>query len=172
MTGPGPILQFSYVVRDLDQAIGHWANRLDVRPFFVVPHVPYRHCEFRGQPIDLDMSVAMAYSGQVQIELVQQHNDAPSIFSEFLAERGEGQQHVGAMVADLDIALADYAGRGVQPVQHGEAENGTRFAYLQTDALPGTMLELFQVPAEVASAFDYMKAKAAAWQPGDPVRRG
>ena len=82
------IMQFSYVVRDLDAAIEHWAGNLQVGPFFVAPHVPYTRCLYRGTPTDLDMSVAIAYTGDTQIELVQQHNDAPSIFRDFLSRRG------------------------------------------------------------------------------------
>ena len=96
------ICQFSYLVRDLDAAIEHWAGTLQVGPFFVLEHVPYEHCTFRGQPSDIDMSVAMAYSGAVQIELVCQHNDAPSIFSEHLSSKGEGLQHIGALISDID----------------------------------------------------------------------
>ena len=161
----GNILQFSYVVRDLDAAIEYWARVLQVGPFFVLAHVPYKTCRVRGEPTDIDMSVALAYSGDTQIELVQQHNDAPSIFREFMAARGEGMQHVGVLSSDIDGDLAALAARGVTPVQEGEAENGTRFAYVDSDAYPGTMLELFQVPGEVASAFEYMRGKARGWDP-------
>ncbi|MDJ0656395.1 MAG: VOC family protein [Xanthomonadales bacterium] len=168
----GPIIQFSYVVADLDRAIAHWAETLGVAPFFVMAHVPYKTCLFRGEPTDLDMSVALAYSGGVQVELVQQHNQAPSIFREFLDQRGEGLQHVGTIVDDLAASLANFAGQGIFPVQEGEAENGTLFAYMDTDRIPGTMLELFQLPAKIASAFDYMKQASCKWNPGDPIRRG
>lgn len=168
----GRIVQFSYVVRDLDAAIEHWAGVLQVGPFFVLEHVPYKTCHFRGQPTDIDMSVALAYSGDTQIELVQQHNDAPSIFQEFLAERGEGLQHVGALTSDLAADLAALAAHGVVPVQEGEAENGTRFAYVNSDKYPGAMLELFDVPPEIASAFEYMRNKARDWDPArGPSRR-
>lgn len=168
----GHILQFSYVVRDLNAAIEHWARTLQVGPFFVLEHVPYKACQFRGAPSDIDMSVALAYSGDTQIELVQQHNDAPSIFREFLTARGEGLQHVGALSADLDSDLAMMSRQGAVPIQEGEAQNGTRFAYLDTDHYPGTMLELFQVPADIASAFDYMREKARVWNPEtDSIRR-
>ncbi len=168
----GPIMQFSYVVRDLDLALEHWAQTLQVGPFFVLEHVPYTRCEYRGQPSNIDMSVAIAYSGDVQIELVQQHNDAASIFNDFLNARGEGLQHVGIVTEDLSCDLAAFARTGTHPLQQGEAENGTRFAYLNTDSIPGTMLELVQLPPQIATAFEYMRAAAASWKPGvDPIRR-
>ncbi|MEL7539201.1 MAG: VOC family protein [Pseudomonadota bacterium] len=165
------ITQFSYVVRDLDAAIEHFADTFGVGPFFVLEHVPYRVCRFRGEAADIDMSVAMTYVGDMQLELVVQHNDTPSIFTEFLDKRGEGLQHVGRLVDDIASELAAFAERGIQPVQDGEAENGTLFAYLDTDTIPGSMLELFQVPPDVASAFEYMKKKAAEYRPGVDQRR-
>ncbi|MFK7957949.1 MAG: VOC family protein [Lysobacterales bacterium] len=167
-----PIIQFSYLVTDLDAAIEHWAGTLSVGPFFVLEHVPFANQLYRGDPCEADISVALAYSGPVQIELVQQHNDARSIFFDFLSTRGEGLQHVGAITQNLDEDLAALAKVGAAPVQWGEAENGTRFAYLNTDKVPGAMLELFQLPTKVASAFDYMQAAAQKWRPGiDPARR-
>ena len=168
----GRIVQFSYVVDDLDAAIDHWARVMEVGPFFVLEHVPYKRCLYLGAATPLDMSVALAYSGDVQIELVVQHNDAPSIFRNFLAARGPGLQHVGACSEDLDRDLAVLAARGVQPVQEGEADNGTRFAYVDTDLVPGTMLELFELPDNIKSAFEYMRRAAAEWDPSkDPPRR-
>lgn len=167
---PPKIMQFSFVVNDLDTAILHWAEKLNVGPFFVLEHVPYTTCLYRGEASEIDMSVAMAYNGDTQIELVQQHNDAPSIFNDFITQRGQGLQHVAAISDDLESDLQHYRNLGVEPVQQGEAENGTVFAYLDTDFLPGTMLELVSLPNEVLSAFTFMQNKAAEWQTGDPAR--
>lgn len=166
-----PILQFSYVVEDLDAAINHWAEVLQVGPFFVLEHVPYETCYYRGAPSDVDMSVALAYSGDVQIELVKQHNNADSIFKEFLASRGPGLQHVGALTEDLESDLRGLKTIGIEPVQWGTAENGTRFVYVDSDMIAGCMLELFQIPEELHQAFAYMKKKAANWQPGQDSAR-
>jgi methylmalonyl-CoA/ethylmalonyl-CoA epimerase len=167
---PPKIFQFSFVVEDLDAAILHWSEKLNVGPFFVVEHIVYKTCFFRNEASNIDMSVAIAYSGENQIELVQQHNDKPSVFTEFLNIRGEGLQHVGALTTDLALDLKHYANIGVQPIQRGEADNGTTFAYLDTDQMPGTMLELFEVPTKVLSAFEYMKRAANQWKIGDPPR--
>ena len=40
------------------------------------------------------MSIALANSGDLQIELIQQVNDAPSMYKEFLDAGHEGLQHV------------------------------------------------------------------------------
>ncbi len=168
----GNIVQFSYVVTDLDAAINHWASIMEVGPFFVLEHVPYSTCLYRGEPTDIDMDVALAYSDRVQIELVLQRNSAPSIFRDFLKQHGEGLHHVGVISEDLDADLAHFAQKSVQPVQHGEAENGTRFAYLDTALIPGTMLELFELPPPILRAFEKMRGVCEVWDPlNDPPRK-
>lgn len=168
----GAITQFSYVVDDLDKAIEHWAGVLQVGPFFVLEHVEYKECIYKEQPCALDMSVALAYSKDIQIELVVQHNEVASIFTDFRSIRGTGLQHVGVISHDLTSDLESLSEKGIVPVQYGEAENGTRFAYLNSDTIPGTMLELFQVPDTIGSAFEYMRRAAQQWDPeiGPPRR--
>ncbi|MEM7359316.1 MAG: VOC family protein [Pseudomonadota bacterium] len=174
MTNPKlpELMQFSFVVEDLESAIQHWAQNFHVGPFFVSEHIPYKSCLYLGQPIDLDMSVAIAYNGSIQIELVKQHNDSPSIFREFMLNRGDGLQHVAMISEDLSADLARYAANGVTPVQEGEAENGTRFAYLNTDRIPGTMLELVSPTEEVLRAFNFMRNAADSWMAGDSAKYG
>lgn len=168
----GPIVQFSYVVTDLDAAINHWASIMEVGPFFVLEHVPYTTCLYRGKTTDIDMDVALAYSDRVQIELVLQRNRAPSVFRDFVLQRGEGLHHVGIASDDLDADLIRLAEKSVRPVQEGVAQNGTRFAYLDTALVPGTMLELFELPPPMQRAFEKMRGICEVWDPlNDPPRR-
>jgi Glyoxalase/Bleomycin resistance protein/Dioxygenase superfamily len=177
----GPILQNGYVVRDWRRAAEWWSDVMGVGPFFVMEHLEFRRCEFRGQPATIDMSVAIAYSGEHQIELVQQHNDAPSIYTEFLAGSPEGLQHVGVMVDDLAGTLARL-GWADRVVQQGETVVGQRFAYCDlrgAGAGPagapyagheGAMIELIEVNDTARSAFEYMKKTAREWTGERPIR--
>lgn len=165
----GPIMQNGYVVRDWRAAAEHWSRELGVGPFFVMEHIRFRSCTFRGAPAAIDMSVAIAYSGDHQIELVQQHNDAPSIYREFLDARGEGLQHVGALVDAIGPIVAA-AGWGERVIQAGETLVGQRFAYFDVGPHPGAMIELIEVGAEARAAFAYMKRAAAEWNGERPIR--
>ncbi len=165
----GPIVQNGYVVRDWRAAAEYWSGELGVGPFFVLEHIPFRHCRFRGADAVIDMSVAIAYSGDLQIELVQQHNDAPSIYREFLDARGEGLQHVGVLVEGIEaIVAANHWGERV--IQQGETLLGQRFAYLDVGPHPGAMIELIEASEAARSAFAYMKRAAAEWTGERPIR--
>ena len=169
MSSLGPIVQNGFVVRDWREAALHWAGTLGVGPFFVMEHVEFGECRYKGEPTDIDMSVAIAYTGGYQIELVQQHNDAPSIYTAFLATNEPGLQHVGTLVDDLDVTLDDNDLRG-KIVQDGVTAAGQRFAYVDTILHNGTMVELIEADAEMRKAFAYMQRAAADWDGTDPIR--
>ena len=147
----------------------HWAKTLGVGPFFVLKHVEFNECRFRGEPVDIDMTVAIAYSGDYQIELVQQHNDAPSIYTEFLRDNAPGLQHVGTLVDDLDKALDTEQLRN-RIVQDGITAAGQRFAYVDTVHHNGTMLELIEADDAMRKSFAYMRDAAVNWDGQDPIR--
>lgn len=164
----GEIFQSGIVVDDWREAAEHWIEVMGVGPFFLLDHIQFEWCEFRGQPVELDLSVALAFSGEYQVELIQQNCSTPSIYTEFMRTHGTGLQHVGTLVDDLDAALD---ARGLRPkvVQQG-AIPGCRFAYVDTALHNGGMLELIEAGDELRQGFADMKAAAAAWDGSDPIR--
>jgi hypothetical protein len=165
----GPIFQSGYVVEDWEAAARHWIDRLGVGPFFVLRNVEFSQCLYRGEPTDADVTVALAFSGEHQIELVQQHNVAPSIYTDFLERSPYGLQHVGALTTDLDLAL-DSHGLRDRRIQWGETAAGQRFAYVDTVLTEGTMLELIEADRDMLDAFAHMRRAAADWDGSKPIR--
>ena len=165
----GPIFQSGYVVEDWESAARHWIDKLGVGPFFVLRHVEFSRCFYRGEATDADVTVALAFSGEHQIELVQQHNSAPSIYTDFLQRAPYGLQHVGALTADLDLALDEHGLRDHR-IQWGETVAGQRFAYVDTAFTEGTMLELIEADQSMLDAFEYMRRAATDWDGSKPIR--
>ena len=62
---------------------------------------------------------------------------------EFLEKKGEGIQHIGFFVDDLDQETAKMAERGFTVTQSGELPN-VKWAYFDTDAVGGVAIELMQ----------------------------
>ncbi len=162
-------MQNGFVVRDWRTAAEHWARTLGVGPFFVVEHIEFAECRYRGEPSTIDMSVAIAYAGQLQIELVQQHNDAPSIYTDYLRDNADGLQHVGALTDDLDRALDENELRG-RIVQDGKTAAGQRFAYVDTVLHNGSMLEIIETDPGMLKAFAYMQEAAESWDGKEAIR--
>ena len=167
----GPIVQNAFVVRDLEAAIAHWTTKVGVGPFYLLDHIQYGEVYFRGGPVSLDMSVAIAQWGDIQIELIVQHDAAASIYTEFLARHGEGLQHLGVMTASLDEHLARLRTLGIEPVQWGATATGMRFAYVDTDRQAGGMIELIETGPAVEAFFAKVRRAADHWDGSRPVRR-
>jgi Glyoxalase/Bleomycin resistance protein/Dioxygenase superfamily len=165
----GAIMQNGYVVRDWRAVARHWSEVLGVGPFFVLEHIEFESCTYRGAPTAIDMTVAIAYSGTHQIELVQQHNDAPSIYRDFLAAAPEGLHHVGVLCTDLDAALAEHELQA-RVLQAGRTRLGQRFAYVDTTLHGGSMLELIEATEKMRRAFAFMQEAARTWDGSDPIR--
>jgi hypothetical protein len=167
----GPIVQNAFVVRDLEVAAAHWAAKLGVGPFYAMEHVAFGLTYFRGKPLSIDMSVAIAQWGEIQIELIAQHDPGPSIYTEFHAAHGEGMQHVGVMTPSLDEHLERLRPLGIEPVQWGATAAGMRFAYVNTDLHPGCMVELIESGPAVDAFFAMVRKGASRWDGTRPLRR-
>ena len=82
------LFQLGFVVDDLIAAAERWVRVFGVGPFHVLPRIEIAST-YRGADSMVDMQVAVAQAGPVQIELIQQHCDRPSIYRDLFAV-GEG----------------------------------------------------------------------------------
>src|ERR687888_391518 len=92
----GDLIQNGYVVRDIEAAMRHWIEVLGVGPWFYIEHLAVPDFTYKGQPSPVDVSLALANSGPLQVELIQQRNDAPSLYRDFL-NAGHGACSTSAM---------------------------------------------------------------------------
>jgi methylmalonyl-CoA/ethylmalonyl-CoA epimerase len=167
----GPVMQLGFVVPDLDRAMEHWTGTVGVGPFFVMSHIKFAEAIYRGEPTAADISVAVAQWGEVQVELIQQFNDAPSIYSHFTGRATGGLQHVGVMTQSVQGDLDRLRPHGIEAVQRGSTANGIRFAYLNTDRHPGAMIELIEHGPAIDAFFAMVREAAQDWDGAQPVRR-
>ena len=168
----GEIRQNGYVVRDIDAALTHWTEVLGVGPFFYFDRVPVEDFRYRGEAQDLEVSIALANSGPIQIELIQQRNDAPSMYRDFLAAGHEGLQHVAYWTPTFDADLERLTGEGYTAGQSGRIGKNGRFVYFETQAHPGTVVELSETNGPKGRFFETIAEAAARWDGSDPVRGG
>ena len=167
----GNVRQNGYVVRDVEAAMRHWSEVLGVGPFFYFERVPIEDFRYRGEPSPLEVSIALANSGALQIELIQQRNDAPSMYRDFLAAGGEGLQHVAYWTEDFDADLARFEKAGHRIAQSGRIGESGRFVYLDTEAHPGTVIEVSEISGPKGRFFAHIAARAQNWDGTDPIQR-
>jgi len=167
----GSVDQLGYVVEDVEDAMRHWVEVLGVGPFYHFPEAAIHDLYYRGEPTDARIAVGIAYSGDQQIELIQQLNpEAPSAYREFLTVRGPGLHHLGHFAPDYDAYVAEFAKAGLAPYHHGTSGPGGRFAYFPTEAHGGTVVEVLETTLH-GPFFAMIRDAARDWDGTDPIRR-
>lgn len=166
----GEIRQNGYVVRDINAALRHWTEILGVGPFFYFERVPIEDFRYRGEPSPLEVSIALANSGALQIELIQARNDAPSMYRDFLAAGHEGLQHVAFWTDAFDRELGRCEAAGYRIGQSGRIGEAGRFVYFETETHPGSVVELSEISGPKGRFFRHIREAASDWDGRDPVR--
>ena len=163
----GPPGQIGYIVNDLESAAQKWTDTIGVGPWRIIEHAPFSGFTYNGASSDVDAGIALAFMGDVQIELIQQHNDTPSMYRDLLDSYGEGAQHICFYPQDYAAALAGAVEAGMEIGQEGDIW-GVRFSYLRGDA--GRVIELAQLPEQIHAGRQRGINEAAAWDGTDPIR--
>ena len=136
----GPMRQVGIVVRDIEKAMRHWVEVCGVGPWFYAEQLPMDEFRYKGRIYYLKVSIALANSGDVQLELIQQRNDVPSLYSDFLAAAHEGMQHWSSWPVNCHEAVGrDRAARraGRLPANRRDlAEGRCRPALCRTRQFP------------------------------------
>lgn len=165
--------QNGYVVRDIRAAMDAWIE-LGVGPWFHIETVEMDWYKHRGVDSPLEMSVALANSGDLQIELIEQRNDAPSLYREFLDSGREGFQHISYWSDDYQALYDKALALGFEIGHEGciGGEQG-RFAYLEKPGTEpaGTLIEISDTSGPKGMFFEHIREVAADWDGSEPIRR-
>lgn len=167
----GNVRQNGYVVHDIDAALKHWTEVLGVGPFYYIDRVPIDYFTHRGVPSDVELSIALGNSGDLQIELIQQRNDAPSMYKEFLDAGNEGLQHMAYWTKNYQDDYDRLIKQGYKVGHEGQigGEQG-RFVYFDTQAHSGTVVELSDISGAKGSFFEHIRKAADHWDGRNPIR--
>ncbi len=166
----GAVRQNGYVVRDIESAMRHWTEALGVGPFYYIENVPVKNFTYQGRPSEVELSIALANSGALQIELIQQRNKAPSMYMDFLKDHGEGLQHLAFWTTAYQSAYDRMIAKGFRVGHEGEIGENGRFAYFETSGHPGTVIELSDISGPKGAFFDRIREAAEHWDGAEPVR--
>jgi len=137
----------SVVVRDMEKAMKFY-EAMGIGPFppLLGPQgkVPLANKTLHGKPADweLDLRHAEGGVGDLTFELIQPlEGDTP--VKEFLEKKGEGIQHIGFFVDDMEQETARMAEKGFKITQSAETPT-VKWAYFGTDDVGGFSIELMQ----------------------------
>jgi methylmalonyl-CoA/ethylmalonyl-CoA epimerase len=142
--------QVCLLVPDLAAGVAMWSAVLGRSDWLVYTYSPETVPEltFRGQPGKFAMRLALSGSSP-QLELIQPLV-GPSIYHEWVEQRGYGTHHFGFHVPKAQVLIDALAAEGLEAVQTGSGygmDGDGAFAYYDlVDAL-GLYVEIIEVPA-------------------------
>jgi len=133
--------QIGVVVKDLNRTIEYYEKVLGLGPF-VEPEITYSDTHYRGKPAQFYFKMGFCSLGHIELELIEPVT-APTIYHDFLKEKGEGIHHIGFDVKDMDEKIRISKELGIDVLQMGRTPAGG-FAYLNTEKIGGVIFELIQ----------------------------
>ncbi|KQM19286.1 VOC family protein [Novosphingobium sp. Leaf2] len=163
-----PIRQIAYFVPDVRAAARAHSAAFGSGPYYIADHIPLVRAVHRGVERELDHSSAYGQWGEVMIEFCQQNNAGPSAFHDLYPE-GSGSQglhHVALFADDLDAVVAQFTDAGHALALDAEMTDGFRYAFIDTVALHGHMLELYAPTASLLGFYDLVRRKAGNFSKG------
>ncbi|MEL7028567.1 MAG: VOC family protein [Pseudomonadota bacterium] len=167
------IIQIAFIVPDIKAAMPVYAERLKIGPWFLFEHFEFDRVSYRGAPSGLDVSLCLGYSGHMMFELIEQHDDGPSAYSEIRDQRGYGFHHFAVSVEpdDYDRKLSAYQDQGYDVVLDGAVKVGGRATYLDTSQDLGGMIEMIEMTPQVEALFSLLHQESRLWDGADPIRQ-
>lgn len=167
----GPMRQIGFVVHDLEAAMRHWIDVCKIGPFFYFQHSAYETFTYNGTRYDdINVSVAFANSGDIQIEIIQQRCTTPSMYMEWFSAGHEGMQHWCSWPEDYQERYDAARRQGYEVAMEGMHARGP-FVYFRPAGHPGTVIEMAALTPGRRAFFDRVRDAARDWDGRDPIRR-
>lgn len=130
------------VVKDLDKAIEYFQS-LGIGPFIANPSKVATDRKVYGKPANIKLKGAEAHLGPIKFELIQPV-EGESVQKEFLMNKGEGVNHIGFIVDDLDKEVTKLEEKGFKVISSGKIPPSGGFAYVGTNKVGGVVIELIK----------------------------
>ena len=150
MTEKSPFVrvdQVGVVVNDLEKAVDYYES-LGIGPFALLTGIVSAKRWVDGKPIDpasIKLKVSIAKVGAVDFELIEP-GEGKSLWRDFLETKGEGINHMGFFIDDIEKEQAELEAKGIKAVYASRFDGGGGAAYFATDEVGGVLFELIQWP--------------------------
>lgn len=165
----GQIRQIAFVVPDAEAAAKRHSSLHGSGPYFVVPHYELVVHRYRGADSPLDVTSAYGQWGDVMIEFVQAHDEAPSAYRDTFPDGGPGMHHVAVFCDKRAEEVSRFEKAGYVEALYAEAAPGRGYSIMDTSADLGFMVELYE-ERMVAPFYKLVKEAAQDFDGTDPVR--
>jgi hypothetical protein len=159
------VIQMAWVVDNLEAAAERLSRSMQVGPFLMLRHIKLDDPHHRGRPQRSDFSLCLAQAGEVQIELVEQHDDTPSVYRDSFPNGPPGGMafhHVAVIVPDVFEETERYNNLGFSTASSGRF-GAIDFTYVDTTSAGGFMVEILPDLPDMHKFFGAVRRAANEW---------
>lgn len=141
----GPVRQLGYVVDDIERWMEAMTRQMGLGPWTVFKHVEL-DCVYRGIKGNPRIHVALAYRGDLQIELIQPLDDEDSPYKHFAVRRQFGLHHTAFLCEDIERDVHNLTAAGLRKICDIQMPSGMgRYVYFESDLFgDGYYIELLE----------------------------
>lgn len=162
------MFQLGFVVDDLLAAARRWVDVFGVGPFHIMPRVS-NTCRYRGGDGSVDIHIGVAQAGPVQIELIQDFTDGPSVFGDLRGLGSSGFHQICTVTKDYDGKKAHYQTLGYELACEFTSP-GQRVAFFDTMNDFGFYTEVAEEKPSFQVNLSKISQTCARWDGTDPIR--
>ena len=166
-----PITHVGYVVEEIGPAVDWAVSTLGAGPFFLIPHLQFDTCTFKGAPAQYDHSSAFGQWGEIKLELTVVHSSSPPALAETIGGPAPRVGHVGWLADDLDAECLALEAAGA-PLFHTGASGPVAAIWHDARAVLGHHIEVLQRSPEIEGFYELIRTSARGWDGSEPLRAG
>jgi methylmalonyl-CoA/ethylmalonyl-CoA epimerase len=164
----GPVMQIAFAPADFDAALKYWTETMGVGPFFLMENIALEDLRYRGEPSDFVFSLALAYWGDIQIELIRRENDSASIYD---GRIGDALHHSCVLTDDIEKARTIAIESGATVLVEAKVGADGHVLYADTGGGPGSIVEILQPASGSGVLFQMIKDASVGWDGSEPLRK-
>lgn len=164
----GAVMQIAFVPKDFDAAVRYWTETMGVGPFYLIENIQLEDMHYMGEPSDCVFSIAIAYWGDMQVELIRQENDSPSIYR---GQEGGALHHTCVLTDDIQHARRIAEGSGATILVEAKVAPDGAVLYIDTGGGPGSIVEILQMSSGSDALFAMIKGGSVNWDGSEPLRK-
>lgn len=137
--------QIGIVTSNIERTVKFYEEILGISPFFIIDRKD-QEATYNGEKIKYSTKTATARFGPIQVEINEIYK-GETPHTDWIRRRGEGVQHFGCYVDNIESELKKVEKIGIKSFFSGTVTGrGIKFAYLDTESMFGLIYELIELP--------------------------
>lgn len=150
----GPVRQLGFVVDDINNWMDAMTQQMGMGPWTVFKNVAL-DCIYKGEPSNPRIHVALAYTGELQFELIQPLDDSNSPYRHFVQEQRFGLHHTAYLCTDIEENVQELEAAGLTRLCDIQMPSGMgRYVYFESHEFGnGYYVELLEATVMMKQMF-------------------